>query len=153
KERQRYESSHRMCPTCRGLIDRSASVCPLCGISLRAPRSRAGAAPGRVLGVIPVPSTATSVIIAVTIAVYGISWYLTQSAASAELRWAPALGGIDARVLMRLGAKSRLVFAGQSWRLVTAVFLHGGLFHIGMNIWCLVDLGPAVESMFSSTKF
>jgi len=103
--------------------------------------------------VIPVPSTATSAIVAVTLAIYAISWYMTQNSASAELTAAPAWGGIDGRILMSLGAKSILVFAGQWWRLVTAVFLHAGLFHIGMNIWCLVDLGPEVESLFSSTKF
>ena len=152
-EQQSYDTAHRMCPNCRGLIDRNASVCPLCGIPLRAPRSRSGTSPGRVLGIIPVPSTATSAIVAVTIAIYAISWYMTQNFASAELRAAPAWGGIEGTVLMRLGAKSVLLFAGQWWRLVTAVFLHAGLFHIGMNIWCLVDLGPEVESLFSTTKF
>jgi rhomboid protease GluP len=105
------------------------------------------------LGVIPVPSTATSAIVAVTIAIYALSWYMTQNAASAELRPSPAWDGIDGRVLMRLGAKSVLLFAGQWWRLVTAVFLHAGLLHIGINIWCLVDLGPEVESLFSTAKF
>jgi rhomboid protease GluP len=42
---------------------------------------------------------------------------------------------------------------GQWWRLVTAIFLHADLLHIGMNLWCLVDLGPQVESLFSATKF
>jgi len=128
-------------------------VCPLCGMSTKPPRSRAGTTPGRVLGVIPVPSTATSVLIAVNIALFGISWYLTQTAASAELAPAPALGGIDQRVLVRLGAKSPAILAGQWWRLVTAMFLHGGLLHIAMNLWCLFDLGPAAESLFSTSKF
>ena len=63
------------------------------------------------------------------------------------------MGGIDGNVLMRLGAKAPHILAGQWWRLVTAMFLHAGLFHIGMNMWCLVDLGPQVESLFSTTKF
>ena len=63
------------------------------------------------------------------------------------------MGGIDMRVLLRLGAKAPYIFYGQLWRLVTAMFLHSGLFHIGMNMWCLVDLGPEVESLFSTTKF
>jgi len=153
EEQRPPEASHRMCPNCRGLVERSASVCPLCGISLRSPRSRSGGTPGRVLGVIPVPSTATSVFIAVSVALYAISWYMTQTLASAELNPAPALGGVDPRVLGHLGAKTQAIFAGQWWRLVTAIFLHAGLFHIGMNLWCLVDLGPTVESLFSSSKF
>lgn len=66
---------------------------------------------------------------------------------------APALGGISTGVLVRLGAKCPLIFAGQWWRLVTAVFLHAGLIHIGFNLWCLFDVGPMVESLFSSSKY
>ncbi len=85
---------------------------------------------------------------------YAVSWYLTQELASAELNAAPSMGGIDTQVLIRLGAKyGPLMVAGQWWRLVTAVFLHAGLLHIIMNLWCLFDLGPAVESLFSTTKF
>jgi rhomboid protease GluP len=63
------------------------------------------------------------------------------------------MGGIDGQVLLQLGAKAPYILAGQWWRLVTAMFLHAGLLHIGMNMWCLVDLGPEVESLFSTTKF
>lgn len=149
-----YDATLRMCPNCRALIERNASVCPLCGMPVKAPRSRTSSTPGRVLGIIPVPSTATSVIVAVTIAVYALTWYLTQSASSAELSAAPSMGGIRGDILLRMGAKyGPFIYAGQWWRLVTAIFLHAGLFHIGMNLWCLFDLGPAVESLFSTTKF
>ena len=152
---QSYDSAHRMCPNCRALIDRGASECPLCGAPTKAPRSRPSSTPGRVLGgIIPVPSTATSALVAANLVLYAISWYLTQDLASAELNAAPAMGGIDTRVLVRLGAKyGPFMVAGQWWRLVTAVFLHAGLFHIVMNLWCLFDLGPAVESLFSTAKF
>src|SRR6266478_3579358 len=91
-----FDTSHRMCPACRALIDRNAAKCPLCGTSLKAARDRQDSAQGRVLGgLIPVPSTATSVLVAANIALYAVSWYLTQAAASADLRPAPAWGGID----------------------------------------------------------
>jgi rhomboid protease GluP len=153
--RENYDSSHRMCPNCRALIERNASVCPLCGEKLRSPRARSSpATSGRVLGVIPVPSTATSAVAAITIALYGISWYMTATSTSAQLNGAPALGGISAEVLLRLGAKSvAILYYGQWWRLVTAIFLHAGLLHIGLNLWCLFDLGPEVESLFSTAKF
>jgi len=152
-QEQSYETAHRMCPHCRGLIDRSAGVCPLCGASVKSPRARTGTTPGRVLGgLIPVPSTATSALVSVNIALYGISWYLTQASAAPG---SPAGDtGTDAVVMVRLGAMfGRLVFAGEWWRLVTAIFLHAGLLHIAMNLWCLFDLGPTVESLFSTTKF
>ena len=153
---QSYETALRMCPSCRGLIDRGASVCPLCGAPTKPPRSRAGTGSGRVLGgLIAVPSTATSALIAVNVALYFLSWYLTQTAASAELGAAPGMGGIRGDVLVRLGAKfgPAMLFGHQWWRLVTAIFLHADLLHIGMNLWCLFDLGPAVESLFGSAKF
>jgi hypothetical protein len=151
---QTYDSAHRMCPNYRALIDRGASECPLCGAPTKPPRSRPSSTPGRVLGgIIPVPSTATSALVAANLALYAICWYLTQDLASAELNAAPSMGGIDSRVLVRLGAKyGPLMLAGQWWRLVTAVFLHASLWHIGMNLWCLFDLGPAVESRFSTPK-
>lgn len=154
--KQNFDTSHRMCPECRGLIERNASVCPLCGARVKAPRSRTGTTPSsdRILGVIPIPSTATSALVAACIALYAISWYMTQSAASAQLESTSLFSGISGQVLVRLGAKfGPLIAMGQWWRLVTAMFLHAGLLHIGFNLWCLFDLGPEVESLFSIQKF
>jgi len=143
-----------MCPNCRALIERNASVCPFCGEKLRSPRARsAPGAPGRTLGIIPIPSSGTSAVATVTIALYGISWYMTATSASAQLNPVSAMGGISRDVLLRLGAKSPYILVGQWWRLVTAIFLHAGLLHIGLNLWCLFDLGPQVESLFSTAKF
>jgi membrane associated rhomboid family serine protease/Flp pilus assembly protein TadD len=37
---------------------------------------------------------------------------------------------------------------GQWWRLLTYMFLHGGLLHIVMNMWCLWNLGTLCESLY-----
>ncbi|MGA3166978.1 MAG: rhomboid family intramembrane serine protease [Terriglobia bacterium] len=147
-------SSVRMCPHCRALIERDASVCPFCGERAGPVRARGTTGtPGRVLGFIPVPTTAASVVVVANLALYAISWYMTQNTASTQLYGAPAMGGISGEVLWRLGAKAPSIWTGQWWRLVTAVFLHADLLHIGMNLWCLVDLGPQVESLFNAPKF
>jgi membrane associated rhomboid family serine protease/Flp pilus assembly protein TadD len=41
-----------------------------------------------------------------------------------------------------------LTLSGQWWRLVTYMFLHGGVFHIAMNMWCLWNLGALCESLY-----
>jgi rhomboid protease GluP len=142
-------SSVRMCPHCRALIDRDAKTCPLCGEATGPTRARGGSSPGRIMGVIPIPTTASSVMVAINLALYAIEWYMTQNSGSTL-----SMGGISGEVLFRLGAKSpEIILDHQWWRLVTAMFLHMDLLHIGMNLWCLVDLGPEVESLFNTTKF
>src|SRR3989454_8753842 len=99
------DAAHRMCPSCRALIDREASSCPFCGAATRPARARGGDPGGRILGVIPVPSTATSVIVAVIVGLYSLSWYLTQAAATSGHDTAASLGGSRFDVPFPLGAK------------------------------------------------
>jgi rhomboid protease GluP len=155
-KKESYDTSHRMCPNCRALVERGASECSFCGQKLRSVRARSqGSGSGQMLGgLLPMPSTACSVIVVATIAVYAVSWYLSQQVSTNAMVAASSLGGINGAVLQELGAKSPLIIVGhQWWRLVTAIFLHAGLFHIGMNLWCLFDLGPQVESLFGASKF
>ncbi len=41
-----------------------------------------------------------------------------------------------------------LTLTGQWWRLLTCVFVHGGIIHIGFNMWCLWELGQLAESLY-----
>jgi rhomboid protease GluP len=41
-----------------------------------------------------------------------------------------------------------LTLGAQPWRLFTYMFLHGGIIHIGMNMWCLWNLGELAESLY-----
>jgi rhomboid protease GluP len=61
---------------------------------------------------------------------------------------------IDGQTLVAFGAKFRVAILtyGQWWRLVTAGFLHGGLLHIGMNMWVLFDLGAQVEEVYGGAR-
>jgi rhomboid protease GluP len=46
-----------------------------------------------------------------------------------------------------------LTLHGQWWRLMTSMFLHGGLLHIGFNMLALWQAGRLVERMFGSARF
>lgn len=42
---------------------------------------------------------------------------------------------------------------GQWWRLITSCFLHGGLIHLGFNMYVLWDLGRLTESVYGWLGF
>lgn len=53
------------------------------------------------------------------------------------------------QVMVHFGANvGPLTLSGQWWRLLTYMFLHGGIFHIAMNMWCLWNLGMLCESLY-----
>src|ERR1700726_3534125 len=53
------------------------------------------------------------------------------------------------RELVAWGANvGALTFSGEWSRLLTSVFVHGGLLHIAFNMWCLWNLGALCESLY-----
>jgi membrane associated rhomboid family serine protease/Flp pilus assembly protein TadD len=56
--------------------------------------------------------------------------------------------------LLHWGANSAgLTLSGDWWRLVSSVFLHIGIIHIALNMWCLWSLGTVCESLYGSWTF
>lgn len=66
-----------------------------------------------------------------------------------------AMGGAtDTRVLIRMGAMvPALVAEGEYWRLLTAIFLHVGLYHVAFNAFALVVFGSLVEQVYGTVRF
>lgn len=64
------------------------------------------------------------------------------------------LGGADGLTLVALGAKENgLILRGDYWRLLTPIFLHIGIVHLGFNSYALNLFGREVESLFGSWRF
>lgn len=43
-----------------------------------------------------------------------------------------------------------VLYDGQWWRVVTAMFVHGGFLHLALNMWCLWNLGMLAEPLIGS---
>lgn len=60
----------------------------------------------------------------------------------------------DNSLLVSAGANARqLVENGEYYRLITCMFLHGGLIHIACNMYSLYCIGPLVEQVYGKLKY
>ena len=80
----------------------------------------------------------TTALVAINIAVF--LWMVVNGGSLMEF---------NGRDLIRAGGNfGPLTLGGEYWRLVTTGFVHGGLLHIGFNMWCLWSLGQLSERLF-----
>jgi membrane associated rhomboid family serine protease len=131
-----------ICPEC--MIPAPVGYqCPECVRSSRQEFHRAGqrvaTTPGRGL-------TVTNAILLILAAVYALEVSVGGPGS--------LIGGPTTRDLLRLGANVGVqqvdghlvgVATGQSWRLLTAMFLHAGILHIAFNAYALYLFGNVVE--------
>ena len=78
-----------------------------------------------------------NVFIFIAMVVKGAS--VTQPTADQLLRWGANFGP--------------LTLTGQWWRLLTAMFVHIGLVHLALNMWCLWQLGLLAEHLYGPKTF
>ena len=136
-----------MCPHCRAFITTNDKVCPYCNerVGARAIDRRSDSP---ILGLIPQVRFNTVLILLINFGLYIATTIYTMRIAGEGLAT-----NIDTRVLYAFGAKVGLAqLHGEWWRLVTAGFLHGSIFHILMNSWVLFDLGPQVEEIYGAAR-
>jgi rhomboid protease GluP len=86
--------------------------------------------------------TVTYVLLAVTVLIYGIQW-LSQTISVGQTDWPFVLGG----------KINELILKGELWRLITPIFLHGSLLHIGFNMYALFAIGPSLERHYGHGRF
>ncbi|MBZ5638159.1 MAG: rhomboid family intramembrane serine protease [Acidobacteriia bacterium] len=143
----------KMCPSCRALVPKSAWTCTECGAGLASVR-----APGVgriVANVLPGATAATGAIFLVNGLLFLLSVLAPAAAVDGATAGASRVISLDIATLLRYGAGfGPLTFKlGEWWRLVTPIFLHGGLLHIGFNSMVLLQLGPLVEEEYGTERF
>jgi rhomboid protease GluP len=142
----------QICPACGALVGISATRCHECGTSLRFSLAALSKKFSGVFGEHEAPVT-TALLIA-NIIMLGVSWMAlaaTGGGGGMSILW-----GLSGVTQYRLGMNIPLPYLIEGhewWRVVTAMFLHGGLLHIGFNMMALMQFGPAIEELYGSARY
>jgi rhomboid protease GluP len=142
----------QICPACGALVGINATKCYQCGTNLRFSAAALSKKFSRIFGDHAAPVT-TALLIA-NLLMFGISW-MTLAAAGKGGGLAILWGiGLEAQYPLGMSLPMQfLLVNGEWWRLVTAMFLHGGLIHIGFNMMVLMQFGPAIEELYGSGRY
>jgi len=140
----------KLCPACNALVGVTATRCHECGTSLRF----------SLAAVTKKLSTTTGLNSPVSTILLGMNFFLFSIQLMFTIQAGEA-GGLN--ILWRLDWLSAfrlgecygpvIFYDHQYWRLITAMFLHGGLIHIGFNMMTLMQFGPAIEELYGSPRF
>ena len=142
----------KICPACGTLVGITATRCHECGTSLRFSLAALSKQFSGLFGEQETP--VTSAMLVANILMLGISLVLTMQAG--EAGGLHTLFGMSGAASYRLGMSipfPNLIQNHEWWRLVTAMFLHGGLIHIGLNMMALMQFGPALEELYGSARY
>ncbi len=142
------ERRPQLCPACGTLVGVTATRCHQCGANLRFGLAAWSKGLSEFFGG-HAPATTGILILNVILFVAEVFGTIHSGKGGGFLL------GVDGETLYRLGACfGPSIFAGHEWyRLVTAMFLHGGLLHIGFNMMVLIDIGPMVEEVYGSARY
>jgi len=129
------------CARCNGVFPAHETECPFCGASVES----YGALGRFVEGLLPRDRGMTKVLSGLAVAVFLLVGLVAGSGAFL----APTT-----YTLIHFGAMfPPYVLEGEVWRLVTALFLHGGIIHIGFNVYALWSVGGLVENSYGKSRF
>ncbi len=141
-----------ICPECM-IAAPVGHQCPAC---VAEARSEYRKGPGRRVAVANAKATSVT---SVLLALMGAGYVLEVVSGGAG----SLLGGPNVLDLIRLGAAVGIaplpdgsivgIATGQEWRMLTAVFLHGGILHLLMNAYALWIFGPVFEREIGRVKF
>lgn len=94
---------------------------------------------------------AVYVLLAINVVMYALTWLVAAAQGSTRQ---PPFGDPFSNALFVLGAKfGPAIDAGEYWRFLTPMVLHGSLIHLGFNSFALYSLGPETERVFGTGRF
>jgi rhomboid protease GluP len=154
---RKEERRPQLCPACGTLVGSTATKCHQCGASMRFGMAAATRSLSRLM---PTESPVTYGILTLSCLLYAATLIATirgsglQAPGGSGLGALMNLGAININVLVSFGASLPWPFdLLEPWRLIMATFLHGGLLHIGFNMWVLMDVGPQIEELYGSARY
>jgi rhomboid protease GluP len=144
------ERRPQLCPACGVLVGVNATRCHECGANLRFGLAAWSKGLSEFFGGHAPVSTAILIANVLMFCATLVGTMKAGGGGGLSILW-----GMDDATLYRLGAsEGRSIFAMHEWyRLITAMFLHGGLLHIGFNMMVFLDLGPIVEELYGSARY
>ncbi len=144
------EKRPQLCPACGALVGISATRCHECGTNLRFGLAAWSKGLAEFFGG---HAPVTVAILILNIVFFAAE--LMGTIQSGQFGGFSILWGMNGETLYRLGACfGPSIYQRHEWyRLITAMFLHGGLIHIGFNMMVLMDIGPIVEEVYGSARY
>jgi len=144
------EKRPQLCPSCGALVGINATRCHECGANLRFGLAAWSKGLAEFFGG---HAPVTVAILIANIVLFAAEIMGTIQAG--QFGGLSILWGMNIDTLYRLGACfGPSIFLDHEWyRLITAMFLHGGLIHIGFNMMVLLDMGPIVEEVYGSARY
>jgi membrane associated rhomboid family serine protease len=138
----------KLCPSCGSLVGISATRCHECGANLR---FSLAALSKYLSGYFGGEAPVTTAILMGNVLMFAVCWMVSMTRGQQGLS---VLFGFNGETLYRLGMGVPFRYEAFSWyRLITAMYLHGGLLHIGLNMWAFMNIGPAVEHVYGSARY
>lgn len=131
----------RVCPTCGKLNGPGELRCYSCGKAMVGPSAWVDAAFRR-------PAIACQIILALCALDFVIM------SVSGGLQNVSLFGGpIQLAALVQAGGIIGGLLAEEPWRYLSAVYVHLGLLHVGMNMFALLQLGRPAEQFLGAARF
>ena len=146
-----------MCRSCGAIVGAGQPQCAVCGASTAAqPTAHATTRPPDretirfARAVLNRPYKFTIVLLIANLFVFLLMW--ESSGLSSQALWQ----GFPEPVLVAYGAKLNYLIDAphhQWWRFIAPMFIHVNLFHLLVNMYSLLMVGPFVEKLYGSAKF